>query len=161
MSRLFATVLFVVLMGCEEKETALNDFYTRYKSAEGSFNLSLGGSFLNNLSGMVQIDELNEEGVKELAEEVKHFNILTIDKVKSSLSEDEVIRLMKDLKDEKYEDLMVIDEKGSSKINIMMKEGDEKIEELVLFINEADSFVLLSLTGSFTKEKVSSLAKMI
>lgn len=112
--------------------------------------MQMAGGFLkSNSEGDVEAQEL---GV--LISKVKGIRILSSDEVDGMTFYKEA---MSTLNQNSYEELMDVQEKGTS-LKFMVREEGGLIRELMMITGESKSFTLLSMLGAFTYEDLNMLA---
>ena len=115
-------------------------FYEKYKTHENVTDVKLKGWVLK-LASSFSDDETAERILKKITQ----LRVLVMEEG-NLVSSKEYSRLISSLKKDKFEELMLIKEK-SADIQFMIREKGNHISDLLLIVNDDDSFVLLSLEG--------------
>lgn len=137
-------LIFVILLGTTglsfAQTKAINNFYNKYKHLEGVEDFKLGGFLLRIASGFSD-DEEAERWMKKITS----LRIMTIENG-NPVSSDEYNELLKNVRKDAFEDLMIVKEDGK-KIQFLIREKGEKITDLLLLVSGQEEFTLLSLEG--------------
>lgn len=136
---LFIMLLCTVSMSFAQTK-AINQFYNKYKNLENTERFQLGG-FLLRLAAGFSDDEEAEQWMKKISS----LRIMTIENG-NPVSVNDYNELVKNVKKEAFEDLMMVKEHGK-RIQFLVREKDEKITDLLLLVSGDDQFTLLSLEG--------------
>jgi hypothetical protein len=117
---------------------SFKDFYKSNKDREGITSLKLP------LSCVKSFIETDDDETDEILKKTKSVSIITAD------FKDE--KLIKDLKNnlpgDLYKLLMVVKE-GKETVSVKAKQTDKKVEEILLIVEEADSFTVLCVEGDY------------
>jgi hypothetical protein len=154
-------ILILFIMGTTWSATAQDDaiqtFFGKYMEDDRFSRvfispkmMQMAGGFLkNNSDGDADAEELGL-----LISKVKGIRILSSDEVDGMALYREA---MATLTRNKYEELMDIQDKGSS-LKFMVREEGGLVRELMMVTGESKSFTLLSMLGAFTYEDLNMLA---
>jgi hypothetical protein len=102
---------------------------------------------------------LNTQNVPEFADlikDIEEIRILNYDKAKQNLSSENIAGLKKELKNEDYNSLMMINEKGSA-INLYSREKHGKTVGFVALVEDMGSLTIIDLVGSIDVNKFMQL----
>lgn len=154
---LFACLaLMPVLTRAQSK--ALDTFQRKYKGAEESFSLNVSGGVLRLLMWFDGNEEDRE--LKEFAKEVKHVKIFRVPQRKHGLSLADFNHLKEEVRKEAFDELMTV-RSDDGNVDILIKEKNDLISDILLLINDQDDFVVLSLRGKMDLNKVFKMCNNI
>jgi hypothetical protein len=119
---------------------AVKQFYNKYKHLEGVEDFKLGGFMLRLASGFS-----DDEDAEKWLKKITNLRIMTIENG-NPVSAQDYNDLIKNIKKEAFEDLMMVKEDGK-KVQFLMREKDDKITDLLLLVSGDEEFTLLSLEG--------------
>lgn len=154
-------ILFLFLTGLTTtsfaQEDAIQSFFSKYMEDDRFSRvyispkmMQMAGGFLkNNAGGDAEAEELGL-----LISKVKGIRILSSDEVDGMTLYREA---MSTLTRNKYEELMDVQDKGSS-LKFMVREEGGLVRELMMVTGESKSFTILSMLGAFTYEDLNMLA---
>lgn len=154
-------ILFLFLTGLITtsfaQEDAIQSFFSKYMEDDRFSRvyispkmMQMAGGFLkNNAGGDAEAEELGL-----LISKVKGIRILSSDEVDGMTLYREA---MSTLTRNKYEELMDVQDKGSS-LKFMVREEGGLVRELMMVTGESKSFTILSMLGAFTYEDLNMLA---
>lgn len=106
---------------------------------------------------------LNAENNPELADmldEIDEIRVLNYDKAAQKFTNDDILHLKNALKDEEYNNIMMITEKGNA-INLYNREKHGKTVGFVAIVENGESLVLVDLIGSIDVKKFMELKKRL
>lgn len=120
---------------------SIENFYQQYKNSSevNQFNLS-GGLLKMMVSG-----EDKEDG--NLLERVTNLRLMIMDDG-SLVKRNDYRQLLKNLKKEKFEELMQIKDQGSS-VDFFFREDGDMVTDVIISVHDEGGFILLSLEGLF------------
>lgn len=151
--------LFLMAVSSYAQSSSIKDFYRKYKKTEDTFHINAPG-WLVRFGGAIarkHINDRNERAiVKLLAKKVRKARILVMDD-HNSISKKDFNNFLRDLKTENFETLLQFREDGE-KIHILARDKGDKIKDLLVLIQEVDSFTMVAMK---TKLKTKDLARLI
>ncbi|GAA0879299.1 DUF4252 domain-containing protein [Algoriphagus jejuensis] len=140
------------------QDDAIQKFFSKYMEDDRFSRvyispkmMQMAGGFLKSNAG----DDADAEELGALIGKIKGIRILSSDEVEGTPLYKEA---MATLSKNKYEDLMDVQDKGSS-LKFMVREEGGLIKELTMVSGDSKSFTLLSMLGSFTYEDLNILAE--
>lgn len=142
---LLASPLFIFA-----QNAAIEQFYNKYTELENVTNITIEGGMLKFIASYVD-DETGEK----LVDKVTKLRLMIMDD-SELVSKSDRQALRKGIRQQKFEDLMQIRD-GNSKINILIQEQGDKVTNVLLLVDDEDSFILLSLEGSLDWEDFNHL----
>lgn len=134
----------------QAQSNALQQFYKKYKGEGETFSLSLSGWIVRLAANHVE-----EKPAREVLKKVKHLRVMIMED-HNPVPADAFKQLLKDLRGEKFEDLMQIRD-GGDLVQFMVKEKGDTINELLLLVHGDDEFVIIGLNGLFKYEELNDL----
>jgi DNA repair exonuclease SbcCD ATPase subunit len=147
---LLTTLIGMGLVSFGQSKTT-QDFHKKHQNAFTLF-------FYNNTLKMY-IPEDNQE-FTEMIKDLEKVKVVKIDKVKDKFSKTDYATLVKNYKDEKFEDLMSMNKDGSD-IQVYIKEKNGKTLGLVILMNEKDSLTIVDILGSIPFNKIAEFAMKV
>lgn len=138
---LFIATLLCVASVSFAQPKAIKNFYDKYKNLEGVEDIKLQGWLLKLAAGFADEDP----EAKRLLKKITQLRILTMDHG-NLVSQQEYNQLVKNIKQEDFEDLFMVKEEGKN-LQFLIREKGEMITDVLLLISGDEEFVLLSLEG--------------
>lgn len=139
------------------QDDAIQTFFGKYMEDDRFSRVYISPKMMQMAGGFLKNNSDGDEEAKELGSlisKVKGIRIISSDEVDGMTLYKEA---MSTLNRNKYEELMDIQDKGSS-LKFMVQEEGGLVRELMMVTGEAKSFTLLSMLGAFTYEDLNMLA---
>jgi hypothetical protein len=136
---------------------AIERFFSKYMEDERFSRVFISPKMMEMAGGFLKNNAANDKEAAELGaliSKVKGIRILSSDEVDGMRLYKEA---MSTLAKNEYEELMDVQDKGSS-LKFMVKEEAGRVRELLLLTGEVGSFTLLSMQGIFTYSDLNMLA---
>jgi len=157
-----ALLLFLFLIGIADvslaQDDAIQKFFSKYMEDDRFSRVYISPKMMQMAGGFLKNNAGTDAEAKELGTligKIKGIRILSSEEVEGmTLYKDAMATLDKN----QYEELMDIQDKGSS-LKFMVREEGGLIKELTMLSGDAKSFTLLSMLGSFTYEDLNLLAE--
>ncbi|WP_200974702.1 DUF4252 domain-containing protein [Echinicola sp. 20G] len=153
-------VLVLVATAAQAQDDAIVKFFSKYMESDDFSRvyispkmMQMAGGFLK--SAAAEGDGQDAKDMGELISKVKGIRILSGEDVDGMALYKEA---MGTLNKNKYEDLMDVQDKGSS-LKFMVREENGKVAELLMLSGSEGEFTLLSMLGSFTYQDLNMLAE--
>lgn len=154
-------ILFIFLAGLTTssfaQDDAIKSFFGKYMEDDRFSRVYISPKMMQMAGGFLKNNAGGDTEAKELGlliSKVKGIRILSSDEVDGMTLYREA---MATLTRNKYEELMDIQDKGSS-LKFMVREEGGLVRELMMVTGESKSFTLLSMLGAFTYEDLNMLA---
>lgn len=155
-------LLFLFLIGIADvslaQDDAIQKFFSKYMEDDRFSRVYISPKMMQMAGGFLKSNAGTDAEAKELGTligKIKGIRILSSEEVEGmTLYKDAMATLDKN----QYEELMDIQDKGSS-LKFMVREEGGLIKELTMLSGDAKSFTLLSMLGSFTYEDLNLLAE--
>jgi len=129
---------------------SVKQFYNKYANYENVSDVTLQGWVLKMASNFA-----DDETAERMLEKITKLRVLTM--ANGNLVQPADYRkLMREVRSDNFEDLIEI-QSGTEKINMLIREDGETITDVVLFVNDADNFLLLSLEGALRFEDLQNI----
>jgi hypothetical protein len=160
MKKLFYLPLLILALAypAQAQDDAIQKFFSKYMDDDrfsrvyiSQKMMQMAGGFLKNNAGT----DKEAEDLGKLIAKVKGIRILSSEEVDGKSLYGQV---MNTLTKNKYEDLMDVQDKGSS-LKFMVREEGGLIKELLMISADGHDFTLLSMQGSFTYQDLNLLAE--
>lgn len=116
-------------------------FYDKYMGYENVTNVSLQGWVLK-----MAADFADEETGEQLLKKITKLRVMVMDD-QNLVSKNDYQNLVKGIKKDRFEKLMEIKD-GGERIDFFIQEDGDEISNLLMLINGADEFILVSLEGN-------------
>lgn len=157
MKKIYLTGL--LLLGgffAKAQSQAVDKFHAQYKDDGNYLSLRIDGGLLNLISSVDTDDEETGDFLRALRG-LESINMYKIDRHESALDENNIRTFKKDIRKEKFEELMVVRD-GNTHIDFMVKENKGKISDLLMMVDEMDEFILLTFSGEIDLAALSKLS---
>lgn len=138
------------LNSCQSRDKDFISFYRKYKHDSGMLNFTIP-AFVINIAVRGQEDE-----IRELAKSTTSIRVMIKDESPKELYSTVDQYLGPNI----YKNLMHIGD-GNCYVKIAAKVTDNKIKELVIVVNDSESFVAAQLKGNYTFEQIQDLTHFI
>jgi hypothetical protein len=136
---------------------AQTNVFDRYLSdiqeEEGVSKIQIAGT-LFRLMSKIEVDDQEDQDLIDILKTVTNFTMITLDNNKTKST---VNRRMRNITRQGYETLMTVEEEGSD-VTFYIKEKNNKVQELVMIIDEVDEMVVMSISGLIDLNKLSKLS---
>lgn len=156
---LLALLICFIALPAFSQSQSIKQFYRKYKRTENTVNFNapawlirLGASIAIN-----HVDDPAEQATLRLAKKVRKARVLVMEDRKHLRSGD-LNQLINDVHQEDFEDLISFRE-GSEVIQILIREKEEVIRDLLILINEEDSFIMLALKTKMHIEDINEVLR--
>ncbi len=143
-----------------DAENMVNNFFEQYETEDGFTSIYITKWMLGMISGKEKTAK--KDKVRDIIADLSGIKILTF----SGEDSDEIApqtlqqKFVKQLPKKDYKELMRIREKESD-IQFMIAEEGSKIRELLMLVQDAEEFVLISLTGLFELSQIADLSDVV
>ncbi|MFK8008422.1 MAG: DUF4252 domain-containing protein [Saprospiraceae bacterium] len=141
-------ILSIPLLATSQHES-IENFYNKYVDNEKISDISLNGWILSMASKM------SEEDGTEILQKITKLRIMLAEE-KDIVSKADVKKLMRDVRNNDFEDLMTIRDEGT-RVNFMIREKGKNITNVLVIIHGEGDFILLSLEGNLNFEDLKQL----
>jgi len=135
-------IISILIVVCSTFSNAqkdpLQDFFKQYSNSPNATHLRLQG-FLVRLAANVAEDK----PARNLLKKINNMRLLILENVEQPVRED-LDRLMKNVKAAHFEDLIQVTE-GVEKVNLLIREREGVIHDILIFVRERDEFLMLHL----------------
>lgn len=146
---LYSLLIFLPAMAAGQSRY-ITKFYDHYKSQEEVTNLNLHG-FVVRLAG----NFVDDQDAKKVLRKVSHLRLLLMEDA-NLVHPQEYTSLVKGIKSDRFEELMIIRE-GSQRIEFFLRESGDTITDVLMLLRGEDEFLLLSLEGAFNFSDLNDL----
>lgn len=147
--------LFLLPLFANAQTVSINEFYRKYKHAdEEKVAVSLPGWLVKLGLGIAktQVEDQEDKDVISALKKVGKIRVLTFENA-NPIQDKDLDRLMRGVRRERFEDLIMVREEAT-KVNIMMREKREKVRNLLILVNEEDTFTMLSLKTKIKYDEI-------
>lgn len=120
---------------------SVKNFYQKYATYENANDITLQGWVLKLASRFA-----DEEGGEKLLQKITKLRVLTMENG-NLVKQTDFRNLLDDVKKDSFDDLMEIRD-GTARVNFLIREKGDTITDVLILVNDIDSFVLLSLEGA-------------
>ncbi len=155
---IFATllILYVPLMAQPE---AIADFQSKYHNTGKYFDLRIEGGILKILSN-VETDDSDTQDLIKLINGIDVIDVNSICKSEAGFGDKDYMSLLKEIRGENFEDLMVVSERDE-KINFLVKENRGLINDLVMLVNHPEEFLVMNISGNIDLHTLAKLSQKV
>jgi hypothetical protein len=160
MKKILLLLVFLtgMTLSASAQDDAIQKFFSKYMEDERFSRvfispkmMQMAGGFLKNNAG----GDADAEELGRLIAKIKGIRILSSEEVEGmSLYREAMGTLTKN----RYEELMDVQDKGTS-LKFMVREEGGLVKELTMISGDSRSFTLLSMLGNFTYEDLNMLAE--
>ena len=159
---LLLSILLVSFSSLDAQTEGVNRFIRKAKRSSNHnerYDFTVPGWLLR--LGLNFVDEADLEGIDfdRFAHKISEVRILNIDG-KVDMSPSDVQSYMADIKNEGYEDLLIVRDK-SEKVTVMIREKKAFIRNILLMVNDSTELTVVSIEGKFTMEDVSKMLEKV
>lgn len=146
---IIAIAIMVIPFLASSQNECIEKFYDKYVGNEKITDISLNGWILSLAS------EMSDDEGDKILEKITKLRIMIAEE-NNTISKTEIKQLMKDVRKNKFEDLMTIRDDGNQ-INFMIRENNNTITNVLVVIRGDDDFILLSLEGNLNFDDLKEL----
>lgn len=139
-----------ITISTQAKDKDFISFYRTYKHQSGMINFTLP-AFILNIATIGQ-----DEEVKDVLKSTSRIRLM----VKEENSEYLYQAIDNYLNKDKYKNLLHVRD-GSTYVKIAAQIKDDQIKEIILVVNDEETFVAIQLKGNYTFEQIRELANQI
>ena len=159
---LLLSILLVSFSSLDAQTESVNRFIRKAKRSSNHnerYDFTVPGWLLR--LGLNFVDESDLEGIDfdRFAHKISEVRILNIDG-KVDMSPTDVQSYMADIKNEGYEDLLIVRDK-SEKVTVMIREKKDFIRNILLMVNDSTELTVVSIEGKFTMDDVSKMLEKV
>lgn len=151
-------LLLAIISQVNAQDDAIQKFFTKYMDDDRFSRVYISPKMMQMAGGFLKSNAGTDKEAEELGtliSKVKGIRILTSEKVDGKSLYNQA---MSTLAKNKYEDLMEVQDKGSS-LKFMVREESGLIKELLMISGNGSDFTVLSMLGSFTYQDLNLLAE--
>ncbi|MEL6674096.1 MAG: DUF4252 domain-containing protein [Bacteroidota bacterium] len=150
MHKYIQTLILIVALsplGAFAQSPAISKFFDTYRDEEDYTLIDIHGSLFNMFS---------DKEMKQKKSKIQHIRLLSAPKDKGNLRASDIRSLTNAIKQVDYEDLVTIRDQDT-RINFMVLEKGDLIKELLMVVNEPDSFTIMTIMGNLHKDELEDL----
>lgn len=136
-------------------------FYQKHKRKKGVRNVKLPGWVIWAGTGIAH-DIAKDEDVKtalRFAKKIKKLRFMLAEE-ENAIPPEEIQSFVENIKAEDYEDLIFVKD-GDTKVNMLIKDKNEKLKDMVFLVNTEEEFVFFSMKSNIKYEDVTNLVKSL
>jgi len=124
---------------------SIRNFYRKYKRTENTVNFNAPGWLirLGASIAMNHVDDPEEREALRLAKKVRKGRILIMED-RNHIDPADLDEFINDVRDENFEDLIRVRD-GNETVQILIREDNDVIRNLLILVYEEDSFIMLAL----------------
>jgi hypothetical protein len=151
-------LLMAVIFQANAQDDAIQKFFSKYMDDDRFSRVYISPKMMQMAGGFLKSNAGTDKDAEELGtliSKVKGIRILSSEEVDGMAFYKEA---MGTLSKNKYEDLMIVEDKGSS-LKFMVREEGGLVKELMMISGDEGDFTLLSMLGSFTYADLNMLAE--
>jgi Domain of unknown function (DUF4252) len=140
---------------------SVSSFQDKYSDHDDVTYVTIKGSLFNLIASIAEYDDDPDEDLKALANianDIKSMQVLKVPYYDTDLSRAEVSSLRKSLEKENYEEFLMVKE-GKELINVMAQGAEDEIRNMLVLVDEKESFTVISIDGKLSMKDLSYLSK--
>lgn len=153
-------LLAIPLLGMAQK-SQLKKFYKKYKSYENTTKMTVPGWLIGFGAGMARwfVDDPQARAALKLAKKIKRLRLLVMEG-QNPVRNSDMKNLVLAVRKASYEDFVQVRD-GNTRVTFMIRERNDKIRNLLIFVSEEDEFILLDLKSKLKIEHINRLLRML
>ncbi|WP_100629248.1 DUF4252 domain-containing protein [Algoriphagus formosus] len=153
---LLSLLFFGSILTSVAQDDAIQRFFSNYMEDDRFSRVYISPKMMQMAGGFLKnnAEEAESQDLGELIQKVRGIRILSSDEVDGMTMYKEAYS---SLTKNKYEELMDVQDKGSS-LKFLVREEGGLVRELLMISGEKSEFTLMSLLGTFTYEELNMLA---
>ena len=155
---LLPVFLIAFALHAQAQDDAIQKFFSNYMEDDRFSRVYISPKMMQMAGGFLKSTAEDDKEAKDLGtliSKVRGVRILSSDEVDGLTFYNEA---MGTLTKNKYEELMDVQDKGSS-LKFLVREEGGLVKELLMISGDKQDFTLLSMLGSFTYEELNMLAE--
>ncbi|MDR7131216.1 hypothetical protein J2X69_003576 [Algoriphagus sp. 4150] len=155
---LIPLLVFAFIIKAQAQDDAIQRFFSKYMDDDRFSRVYISPKMMQMAGGFLKSNAGTDKDAEDLGSlilKVKGIRILSSTEVDGLTFYKEA---MGTLSQNKYEDLMVVQDKDSS-LKFMVREEGGLVKELMMISGKKGDFTLLSMLGNFTYEDLNLLAE--
>lgn len=154
------SIFFLALAAPVSAQEAVNDaiskYFSKYVDDERFTVVYISPKMFQLFKKMdVNLEDDEAEAIMQVVDELKSLRILVAEEDTDGLYEEASATINK----KEYEVLMNIRNKDEERVDFLIKDNGDLIEELLLLVGGGDNFVLMSFVGNINLDNISKLAE--
>lgn len=141
--------------------SAINKFYKKYKIKNQSMNMTVPGWLIGlgaNVA-MISTDDVEEKEALRLMKNVKQVKVLMLEDSKK-LKDKHVNQLFTSLRQNSFEDLVQVRDKGS-RVNVLIREDNDLIKNLFVLVRDDEEMVMVSMKTKLSMDQINDVINMM
>ncbi|MCB0643720.1 MAG: DUF4252 domain-containing protein [Phaeodactylibacter sp.] len=137
---------------------AISKYFTKYLDDERFTVVYISPKMFSLFKKMdVNLDDDEAEAIMEVVDDLKSLRILVCED--ESYTNTLFKEATSSIDTKEYEVLMTVRNKNEEKVDFLIKDEGDTINELLLLVGGGDTFVLMSFVGNINLDKISKLAE--
>ncbi len=138
----------------------LNKFKEKYAGMEEVTKVDISGAVFDMLAQIAESeeDDPDAEAFSRISRGLQKMEVLVVPYARTGLSDAEVKDLFAGLDREKYETYVSVRD-GNEKVDVLAREDDGGIGDILILVNGDEEFVMLILQGDIAYDDLSYLAR--
>lgn len=154
-------VCFIICLQCLNSQTRItNSFYDKYKRYEGVMNFSFPGWIFDLGASIAKpfVEDDEDKVALDVIKKIEKVNLLIMENA-NVVPKADYEKFVRDLKKlDRFENLISVREKNNN-VNIMIREENNRIRNVVIAVSEKENFVLISLKTDLQLEELNEIIK--
>ena len=139
------------------QSNAIEEFQNKYHNTGKYFSLRIEGGILRTLASL-NTDDPDTKDVVKLISGIDAIDIHSICKSETNFTGGDYNDLLKKIKREKFEDLMIVND-HDGRINFLIKESKGSVSDLVMLVNNLDEFLVMDISGNIDLHSIARLSE--
>ena len=152
---IFALILVCFTLNINAQDEFIKTFFEKHSENENFTSIFVSPKLFSLFQELdLDLEDEDAEKVMEMAESFNSLRILVAEEADKSLHEEFNAEFSK----ANYEVLIRVNDKGNSNIDLLIKEDNDLITDLLMLVSGEDTdFVLINFTGALSKDKLNKL----
>ena len=160
MKKILITLAGLLVAGITFAQShAVEDFQNKYHNTGKYFSLRIEGGILRALADL-DTDQPDDDDVIKLLKGINAIDIHSICKSEVNFDGSDYHDLLKRIRNEKFEDLMVVRDHDGN-INFLIKESKGRVSDLVMLVDHTDEFLVMNITGDLDLRSLAHLSEKV
>lgn len=156
MKNIFIILILIPFFASAQSES-VKQLHKNLKLTNGYVSMSVSGGLLRFVTRFSDIENAKE--LRRAAKDIKSVKVYTFPINTSNFTEIDVKNLKNQVKEEAFEELMVVKDGINNTVDILIKEKNGDIISTLFFIEEPQNLVVLDLIGKIDLADIYKLVK--
>ncbi len=152
---LFIALMLLISVTAIQAQDNTSKMFEKFSNNNEITSIFISKAMLGSMSGDQYVNGIDIKGLKDKLNQIEIYTSENPEACKSFRSEMHLVQ-----KENSHELLMSIKDKGDN-INFYAKKDNDKIKELIMFVDQPKECVIIRILGSFTSEDIEKITKNV